>query len=196
MQLPGHPNSVSYLKFVILLFLILPSFIQAQTSHRSLVLELLKDLQHAVSDSTSIPEEKLQINFSGTSAMDFYLNEMLSVSASVKKDDSGTSSDSVKVQLLDYSFSLNHDTTESSRNTSYIRQLNLNLLFVIDSAAYSWQGRISDKLSKDDMKKLLDENFPGVLSGDYSEGEPAIISVILTTLGVFSLGAALFFLRS
>lgn len=196
MHAQKHPGTVLYLKSIIVIFLILPSFTEAQTSHRNLIAELLKDMHQAIIDSSSIPGEELHLEFSGNSAMDLYLNEILRASIKSKPTTDDALLDSVTVQLLNYSLSLNHEPTETLRNTSYMRQLDLHLLFVIDSDTSDWRGRISDRISKGDMQKLLEESFPGSLSGDYLDGEPKLLTVGLTTLGVFSLVAALFFMRT
>lgn len=164
-----------------------------QSSHYELTVELLKDLQRAIQDSTALPKDSLQYQFVNNSKVGSYLNDCLNdvTSGSADKQDHP-----IRIEASSLRLSVDQVSQETSRNSYYLRQLELKVVFAKEQNEYAWQGKISDKLSKDDLKNLLEEDYPVVARGNYLNGEPAAILVILTTLGVFSLGAALFFIRT
>lgn len=164
----------------------------AQSSHKSLSMELLKDLHKAVADSTSIPGDSLQLQFIDDSNLGKFLNTCLPVTSKP----SGMIKNHMIITVRDVNLSINHTSKKTVRNSRYLRQLELNVLFSHMQTEYAWQGRISDELSKTQLKSLLDEYFPIRVTGDYLRDEPAVIMIVLTTLSVFSLGAALFFIRT
>ncbi len=165
----------------------------AQSSHKNLSVELLKDLHGAIADSISIPVEHLNLQFSEDSKAEKFLNDCLpQVSSSVEI---GNMQD-IKVTATHVELTINRADTKSDRNSRYLRQLELSVVFVHNQQAYGWQGRISDQLSKTQLKSLLKDDFPIMVGGDYSKDEPKLATILLTTLGVFSLGAALFFIRT
>ncbi len=161
-----------------------------QSSHRDLTTELLKDLHKAISDSTSITSDSLTISFVDDIGLETYLNSCLP--EAIRE----TEKDAIGVSITDIMLTINSSSPKSMRNPRYLRQLELNVLFVHGGKEYGWSGKISDNLSKVQLKSLLDEEIPIQVRGDYSSGEPAGILIVLTTLGVFSLGAALFFIRT
>jgi len=177
------------LKYVLIVCL-LWGFGFGQSSHRDLTTELLKDLHKAIADSTSLSRDSLHISFIDESTLGTFLNSCL------PKTQSQTEMDQVGITTKDITLSINHTPTKSVRNSRYLRQLELNVLFVHEQTEYVWKGKISDNLSKAQLKSLLDEEIPFKVHGDYSSGEPTGFLIVLTTLGVFSLGAALFFIRT
>ncbi len=169
---------------------------QAQTSHRGLTKELLRDLQEAVSDSSSGSSDQQVLHFTGGKPMDTYLNRMIDLSVGATSKAALDRVDSVQVSILDYSLTLNRNVEESTRNTRYTRQLALSVSFTVGELEFDWQGKITDKLSNTQVRELLDEQFPVKITGNYGAGEPRMITVILTTLSIFSLVTVLFFIRT
>ena len=108
--------------------------------------------KQVVLDTNSVHSEELQLTFIGSTAMDYYLNEIMRSLDQSKANKTIGLTDSVEVQLVDYSLLVNHDTTETLWNTFYTRQLDLNLQFVMDSDTIAWRGKISDKISKEELK--------------------------------------------
>lgn len=161
-----------------------------QSSHRSLTGELLKNLYKAVSDSTSIPDENLSMRFVEDSILDTYLNSCL------VQSEIGAKEQQVEINARGYTISINIDSTKTVRNSRYLRQLELNVLFSYDQKEFVWRGKISDNLSKGQLKNLLEEEIPFEVQGDYAANEPQAPLILLTTAGVFALGAALFFIRT
>ena len=178
---------------VLLLILMLSGFVDAKTSHRSLSLELLGEFQRSILDSTAISLEKQVLLFYGDSETIDYLNDLV-VQAKYPRNESA--GDTIKIQLQLISLSLNPVHEKSFRNSQYLRMLKLAVDYRIDDKTYKWQGSISDKVSKADMDGILNEWFPEGISGDYRRGQPTLLSLIITSLAVLSLGAALFFIRS
>jgi hypothetical protein len=163
-----------------------------QSSHRNLSTELLKDLHQAIADSTSIPGDRLQLKFIDDSNLGNFLNTCLPEAT----NPSGLTNNPVTITIRDVNLSINHASKKTVRNSGYLRQLELNVLFSHMQTEYVWQGKISDNLSKGQLKSLLEDDFPIRITGDYLRDEPAVIMIVLTTLSVFSLGAALFFIRT
>jgi hypothetical protein len=161
-----------------------------QSSHRDLTTELLKDLHKAIADSTSLLRDSLNVSFVDESTLGQFLNSCL------PKKQNQSEIDQVDIRTNNISLSINHTSPKSIRNSRYLRQLELSVLFTHGQTEYVWKGKISDQLSKAQLKSLLDEEIPFEVEGDYSRGEPAGILIVLTTIGVFSLGAALFFIRT
>ena len=161
-----------------------------QSSHRGLTTELLKDLQRAIADSTSLPGDSLNISFTDESTLTAFLNSCL------PKTPNQSEIGQVDITSNAITLSINHSTSKSIRNSRYLRQLELHVRFIHEQTEYAWQGIISDNLSKAQLKSILDEEIPFEVKGNYSRGEPAVILIVLTTIGVFSLGAALFFIRT
>jgi len=158
--------------------------------------ELIKDLRQAISDSTKIPLEALQIYFSGESSLEAYLSASLPMNSVGESVDSASFEDGIKVKVVNLSLIINRKIDKSFRNSAYHRQLDLNVLFFLNQNEYQWQGRVSDDLSKSSLKRLLGEAFPNRIMGNYLDAQPAFRTVVLTTLGVFSFVAALFFMRT
>ncbi|NQV41918.1 MAG: hypothetical protein HQ506_06145 [Candidatus Marinimicrobia bacterium] len=102
----------------------------------------------------------------------------------------------VEITATGYTLSINVDSTKTIRNSRYLRQLELNVLFSYKQTTFVWRGKISDHLTKVQLKRLLEEETPLEVQGDYATGEPPIPLIVLTTAGVFALGAALFFIRT
>ncbi|MBT6554825.1 MAG: hypothetical protein HON50_04330 [Candidatus Marinimicrobia bacterium] len=152
--------------------------------------ELLKDLRKAITDSTSLPKDSLNLSFVDESTLGAFLNSCL------PRTKSQYEIEPTDIITNKITMSINHTPTKSMRNSRYLRQLELNVLFIHEQTEYAWNGKISDNLSKAQVKSLLGEEIPFELKGDYLRGEPAVILIVLTTLGVFSLGAALFFIRT
>ncbi|MCF7825094.1 MAG: hypothetical protein K9M55_04280 [Candidatus Marinimicrobia bacterium] len=164
-----------------------------QSSHRGLCRELLNDLYQVIIDSTSIPADSLHLQFIENSDLATFLstcNPNTSQSSALSKRNR------VDITIEDAILSINHDTENSVRNSRYLRQLELHVLFTYKGNDYPWQGKISDHLSKAQVKSLLADEIPLGISGDYTQDEPAATRIVLTTLAVFSLGAALFFIRT
>ncbi|MBC8375811.1 MAG: hypothetical protein H8E26_07170 [FCB group bacterium] len=174
----------------VLIFSLLCGIGFGQSSHRDLTTELLKDLHKAIADSTSLSRDSLHVSFIDESTLGTFLNSCLLHTRSQ------TEMVQVGITTKDITLSINHTPANSVRNSRYLRQLELNVQFVYEQTEYAWKGTISDNLSKAQLKSLLDEDIPFTVRGDYSSGEPTGILIVLTTLGVFSLGAALFFIRT
>ena len=180
--------------FTTLLLISLSSF--AQTSHQELCSELLKDLRQAISDSTQLPFEALQLYFAGNAGLDEYISRSISLTPLSQSTSNSVQHDSIKVEVTDLSLAINRKLSHSSRNSAYLRQLELSVLFFWNQNEYQWHGRVSDQLSKSGLKQLLLEEFPEQIKGDYLEDQPAFRLVLLTTLGLFSFVSALFFMRT
>ncbi len=164
-----------------------------QSSHKDLSTELLKDLQKAIADSISISVDSLYLQFIDDSDLGNFLNTCLSGTLHA----SGINANNrVDLRVKDASLSINQMSQKSMRNSRYLRQLELNVHFSWRQTEYTWQGKISDQLSKTQLKLLLEDEFPIRVSGDYLKAEPPVIMIMLTTLSVFALGAALFFIRT
>ncbi len=161
-----------------------------QSSHRGLTTELLKNLYDAISDSTSLPEDRLNAKFVEDSHLQAYLNSCLS------KQSNQDENHQIAITATNFELSINLDPKKTVRNSRYLRQLELNVVFSYDQTEFTWRGKISDNLSKAQLKRLLDEETPFEVIGDYARDEPPAILIILTTAGVFALGAALFFIRT
>ena len=164
-----------------------------QSSHREFSTELLKDLHRAIADSTSIPGDSLELWFSDESNLGNFLNTCLPEATSSSETPENPR---VNITVNELVLSINHTSKKTVRNSRYLRQLELNVLFSYGQTEYTWQGQISDQLSKTQLKSLLGDEFPVRVTGDYSRNEPGVAMIVLTTLGVFSLGAALFFIRT
>ncbi|MBC8190898.1 MAG: hypothetical protein ISR87_10310 [Candidatus Marinimicrobia bacterium] len=161
-----------------------------QSSHRDLTTELLKNLNKVISDSTSLPMTSLHPRFVEESNLDVYLNSCL------PRNQNGEENRRVDITATNFTLTINLDPTKTVRNSRYLRQLELNVLFSYDQTEFVWRGKISDNLSKAQLKTLLEEETPFEVGGDYAKGEPPVPLIILTTAGVFALGAALFFIRT
>lgn len=168
----------------------------AQSSHRDLSRELLKDLQRAVSDSLSIDRENLKLNISGNSSAAAYLSAIEKTLRHEGYDNEKADLKQVSIKLLEYSMEINQNSLDSLRNTPYIRKLAINVTFGINGDEFKWQSSIYDDLSKHALKTLLDEHFPENIRGDYLNRTPATVIILLTTLGVFTSLAALYFIRT
>lgn len=180
------------MKFRILIILLLAGLVQAQTTHRAITSLLLKNMQQSIYDSTAIAIENQFLIFNGIASVDDYLNEIIKTNMVPESP----VIDSVNIHLRSFVLTINSDPSETYRNTSYLRQLELSMDYTVQSNQYSWQDTVSDQLSKSAMSKRLDEYFPVPISGDYIEGQPPVFRVMLMTLGVLSLVAALYFIRT
>ena len=180
------------MKYLVIILLFV-SLGHGQSSHRNLTTELLKDLHKAIADSTSIPKDSLYLQFLDDSKLEKYLNTCLPepTASSIEFQKK-----QVAITAVQSILSINHASKKTVRNSRYLRQLELKVLFSYMETEYAWEGKISDQLSKAQLKSLLDDEFPGGVFGDYARDEPAVIMIVLTTLSVFSLGAALFFIRT
>ena len=176
-----------------MIFLIFSGLLNAKTSQKSLCLELIRDLQSSILDSTGIPPEKQVLLFEGDSETIDYLNK---ISSQKKISNNESSGDTILVQLQRLELALNPAKEKSFRNSQYIRKLKLGVDFRHGAKLYEWQGSISDKISKVEIQDLLDEWFPEIIRGDYRMGQPAPNAIIISSLAVLALGAALFFIRS
>lgn len=184
------------LKSLFLTLLLIPLHSFSQTSHRDLASELIKDMQRAISDSTGMAQDNFQLYFAGDSRSCEYLNASVQTGSEAEYIEKSVRPDSVKVEVVAMSLVINHKLSETARNSAYLRQLDLNVRFFWNQAEHQWRGSVSDELSKRGLKQLLNEDFPVRIMGNYLEDQPAFRLVVLTTLGVFSLVAALFFLRT
>jgi len=193
LRLTKHLLDISILKHLLALCLLIFGSAYGQSSHRDLTIELLKDLQRAVVDSTLTPQDRLSFQFGNDSNLGMYLNTCISNSPDdLRQAGIGL----IELEAIEMTMAMNQESTKTIRNSRYLRQLELQVSFKHDRDEYIWQGKISDKVSKTQLKKLLDEAYPITAEGDYSSREPAISLIVLTTLGVFSLGIALFFIRT
>ncbi len=161
-----------------------------QSSHRNLTTELLKNLYKAMADSTGLSRDGLNARFVEESTLNVYLNSCLPENLN-GEDEAG-----VEIASKNFTLSIDHDSTKTVRNSGYLRQLELNVLFSYEHTAFVWRGKISDHLSKAQLKSLLEEDVPFEVGGNYAVDEPPIFLIGLTTAGVFALGAALFFIRT
>ena len=184
------------LKSLFLTLLLIPLHSFSQSSHRDLASELIKDMQRAISDSTRMAQAKFQLYFTGDSPACEYLNASVQRGSEAEYVEESVRPDSVKVEVVAMSLVINRKLSETTRNSAYLRQLDLNVRFFWKQAEHQWRGSVSDELSKSSLKQLLNEDFPVRIRGNYLEDQPAFRLVVLTTLGVFSLVAALFFLRT
>jgi len=164
-----------------------------QSSHRDLCRELLNDLHQAIIDSTSISKDSLQLQFVENSDVAAFLSTCI---PNTSKLSGLAERNRVDITIKDVILSIDHDAVKSVRNSRYLRQLELQVLFTYKGSDYPWQGKISDHLTKVQVKSLLADELPMGIHGDYAQDEPAAPMIILTTLAVFSLGAALFFIRT
>jgi len=153
-------------------------------------------MQRAISDSTGMAQDNFQLYFAGDSRSCEYLNASVQTGSEAEYIEKSVRPDSVKVEVVAMSLVINHKLSETARNSTYLRQLDLNVRFFWNQAEHQWRGSVSDELSKRGLKQLLNEDFPVRIMGNYLEDQPAFRLVVLTTLGVFSLVAALFFLRT
>lgn len=190
MKVPRTSGSPVHKIFFILLLLV--GFGYAQSSHRDLARELVRDMQNAIADSISASPDSMTLHFEEVSNEARYLNRCLPI---LETENEG-SLKSATIQVQSLKMSIYQNKTESERNSSYLRQLELSVIFTHAGQGYRWKGSISDNLSKAHLKQLLGEDFPTVVQGDFTRNEPPLILITLTTLGVFSLGAALFFIRT
>lgn len=181
------------MKSGLLLFLTLALFAQTQTSHRSLCLELVKDLQKSITDSTSTPVEEQILVFTGTSELVDYMQD---ITGNEKASGRDFQWDSIRVNLQELSLSLDPVNENNFRNSQFRRQLKLAVDYRYNDRLYTWQGSITDRVSKNELGKILNEWFPVPISGNYRRGQPASLSIIITSVGVLSLAAVLFFIRS
>ncbi len=170
--------------------------LQAQSTHHDLTRELIKDLYHAVSDSASYQEDQYVLLFQGDSQLNTYLNRISVGLAGVNQSVADSLKRDIVVTLAHCTLSINQSKSETSRNTAYVRQLDLGARFTAEEVEYFWQSKISDRLSKANVKDLLNETFPEPISGNYLDREPPVLTVMITTLSIFSLVAVLFFIRT
>ena len=165
-----------------------------QSGHRDLSKELLRDLTRAVSDSTQLSLDQVKLNFTDETNLADYLNDCLLTS--IRDEDSTQVDVLIHISNAAATLTIDRDKLKTVRNSEYIRQLELNVRFVYLDAEYTWKGKISDRLTKDDLRRLLDDEFPSGIKGNFSGDQPAFLMILLTTMGVFTLGAALFFMRT
>lgn len=176
---------------VLFLLLVLSGSLFGQTSHKSLCLELFRDLKRSIEDSTDITSERQILIFSGDSDAIAYLNDAMATTLKIE-----TTRDTVLLRLNELSLRLDSDRANSFRNSQYSRKLKLGVSYQFDHRTLEWQASISDKISKEDMDEILNEWFPVDISGDYRQGQPAPLVIMISSLAVLTLGAALFFVRS
>lgn len=178
---------IRYMLLVMLFFGI--SF--GQTGYQDLTTELMRDMQKAIMDSLSQPADSLNFQFTDGTEQDKYLNQCLSRTMIGSTQNTHI----VEIQIDAMRLSIDQDK-ESLRNTRYLRQLEVSVLFNYADKEYDWRGRISDRMTKPQLKNLLDEEYPVKIDGDYAESQPPLILIMVSTLAVFSLGVALFFIRT
>ncbi len=164
------------------------------SSHQDMTWELVKDLQKNISDSTRIEPAYQQLEYSGKTEVAAYFNLKYGESPVQRKPDSLAAV--IGVDIVNYVLVLNQDSTKTVRNSFYTRQLELKVVYSHGGMQYTWQGSISDKLNRADLRQLLVDYFPGEVHGDYQTSQPRPVWVVLTTLGVFALMTALFFIRT
>lgn len=162
-----------------------------QAGNQDLTTELMRDMQKAIMDSVSMPMDSLSFQFAVGSEEAKYLNTC--ISKTMNSSDQKTHR--VDIQLIEMKMSIDQDK-KSLRNTRYLRQLEVSVFFAYAEKKYNWRGRISDSMTKPQLKKLLGEAYPVAIGGDYVASQPPLILIMLSTMGVFSLGAALFFIRT
>lgn len=167
--------------------------VHGQSSHRDLTSELVKDLAQAILDTTTIAGDGLHFEFTGDSPRSRYLNSCIPESFKVTQHDS---LEHVEVIIEELVYIIKENSGNRIRNSSFHRSLELEVNYEYAGEEHSWQGRISDNLSKVQLRSLLTEPYPLMIRGDHKRSQPRIFIIILTTLGVFSLGAALFFIRT
>ncbi len=163
-----------------------------QLSHKGLTSELLSDMRKDIADSLDLDKISIQPEFAGGKTVDLYLNRC----ATRPVPDSLDGLDSIQITSSDLQLSINRKMVDSVWNSTYVRQLELDVIFQHENQEFHWKGKISDKLSVATLKKLLDEEYPMTIHGDFSTDEPGIPLLVLTTLSVFTLVAALFFIRT
>ncbi len=184
--------ALNRLKYLLIPMLLL-GFGQGQSSHRDLCRELLKDFQRAVSDSISLPADSMVIHFSEDSNEGLYLDGCLDHNLRSLIPETGYR---VDVDSSAITLEIQREPKKSLRNSRYIRQLEISVVFSYLDQVYTWKGKISDGLSPAQLKSLSSESFPVDPIGNYTADEPALILITITTLSVFSLGAALYFIRT
>jgi len=164
----------------------------AQSSHQSLSRELVRDLHKAVADSIRLPVDQILLSAAGGSELDAFIARSLQGQAE------SLASQVTRIDFLveDMQLHINRTGTETGRNTSYLRQLDLSVRFDHAGKTYRWSGSISDRVPGSAIGPLLEEDVPVVIQGDLSRDEPRLFWVMLSTLSVFALGAALFFIRT
>lgn len=166
---------------------------RGQSSHREFTSELVMDLAVAIMDSTIIENEKLHFEFHGDLPRTQYLNSCIPESF---KSASHDSLELVLVEVQAINYMINELSGNALRNSSFKRSLALEVKYEYAGEVYSWKSKISDNLTKAQLRVLLHEPYPVAIGGDHKRSQPRIFIIILTTLSVFSLGAALFFIRT
>jgi len=186
--------SKTFLIFTMFLMTQILNVVFAASTHQVLSDELLRDLQKNIKDSTLIDQGNQRLIFTGEADLVVYFNRRYNISKVTEVADSITTD--IGVEITEYSLSLNRDNLQTMRNTTYSRQLELKVIYTQNGNKYAWRGRISDKLSPADREALVDDSFLGKIGGDYKESQPHRLGVLITTMSIFSLTAALFFIRT
>ena len=186
--------SKTFLIFTMFLMTQILNVVFAASTHQVLSDELLRDLQKNIKDSTLIDQGNQRLIFTGEADLVVYFNRRYNRSKVTEVADSITTD--IGVEITEYSLSLNRDNLQTMRNTTYSRQLELKVIYTQNGNKYAWRGRISDKLSPADREALVDDSFLGKIGGDYKESQPHRLGVLITTMSIFSLTAALFFIRT
>jgi hypothetical protein len=177
----------------LLFILLIAGLTHAQPSHLSMSAELLKDFQQFIADSSTIPRDQQILIFSGEAQTVNYYGGIIN-KLGVSADD--MAGDTIYVEVISTTISIDKDSSKTSRNTEYIRQLKLDVNYTIDRDVIAWKGNISDKIEKKELSPLLKEWFPVPITGNYRTTQPSSLIVIVTTLGTLALVSTLFFIRT
>jgi hypothetical protein len=102
----------------------------------------------------------------------------------------------VKIEILAFKMEINRSPDLTQGNKRYTRRLDLNVRIEDAGKAWDWEGGTSDHLSNQQLDALLNSDFPTEIGGDYMSGTPGTKRVILLTLSLFGIFAALFFVRT
>ena len=176
---------------ILLLFLSVSLF--GQASYQAMYAELLTAFQENVADSTSVPVADQVFIFHGDSEVETYLAAILQERADAGF---GQTQDTIQVNRVSTSITLNHTDSKTFWNSAYLRKLKCRVEYQYGARMFTWKGSIADRLRKNDLRQLLDEPVPVVVSGDHLQDQPAPIIIIIATLGVLSLAAGLYFIRT
>lgn len=183
------------MKFLVLWLLLGITQLQAQMSHSQLTHELIKDLERAVADSVGQDSLKIVFVFQGETSVTPYLQNLRNNSDASYAGDSSRFL-SLPIEILDFSMSIDRPGQESAGNMKHRRLLKLSVQFSWNEQTFGWAGTTSDQLSTVEVGKLLNESFPKVIGGDFRSGEPHRLIIVLSTLTLFGILTALFFVRT
>lgn len=166
-----------------------------QMTHAQLTLELLRDLNHAVEDSLHDHHLAAELIFDEDQSAGSYLSQIWSDRVSIPSQEDKFVK-AVQIEILAFKMEINRASNLTPGNKTYTRRLDLNVRIEGAGEAWDWKGGTSDHLSNQELALLLNADFPSEVGGDYMDGAPGIKRVILLTLSLFGLFAALFFVRT